>query len=94
MQAVVVRGEGGGPEALQVQVVPRPIPKLDEVLIKVDYAGVNRPDIHQRKNMFPPDDKRSHYLKLECLGSITEFGVGMSNEDNKAWKLGDKVCAI
>ncbi|XP_004295268.1 PREDICTED: quinone oxidoreductase PIG3-like [Fragaria vesca subsp. vesca] len=94
MQAVVVRGEGGGPETLQVQTVPRPIPKQDEVLVKVDYAGVNRPDIHQREDMLPPDDRRSHYLGLECSGSITEFGVGMSNEDKKAWKLGDKVCAI
>ncbi|XP_062013507.1 uncharacterized protein LOC133729896 [Rosa rugosa] len=101
MFAVVTTTEGKA-DVLQVRRVPRPKPKADEMLVKVSSAGVNRPDIHQRETKLPPwegssdggSNRRSDYLGLECSGTISEYGVGMSEKDMKAWKIGDKVCAI
>jgi NADPH:quinone reductase len=71
--------------------VERPVPELkaDQVLIKVRAAGVNRPDVMQRKGMYPPPSEASDIPGLEIAGIITELGDNTSN-----LKIGDKVCAL
>ncbi|XP_004302946.1 PREDICTED: quinone oxidoreductase PIG3-like [Fragaria vesca subsp. vesca] len=95
MYAVVTTTLGAA-DVLQVRLVPKPKPKANEVLVEVAYAGVNRPDIHQREIMLPPDIKntRSEYLGPECSGKVSEHGAGLSEEDKKSWKIGNTVCAI
>ena len=79
----------GGPENLLL--VKRETPKLnlDEVLIKVGAAGVNRPDIMQRQGLYPAPPGASDIPGLEIAGEIVEI-----NSDNTKFKLGDKVCAL
>ena len=79
----------GGPENLLL--VKRETPKLnlDEVLIKVSAAGVNRPDIMQRQGLYPAPPGASDIPGLEVAGEIVEI-----NSDNTKFKLGDKVCAL
>ena len=79
----------GGPENLLL--VKRETPKLnlDEVLIKVSAAGVNRPDIMQRQGLYPAPPGASDIPGLEIAGEIVEI-----NSDNTKFKLGDKVCAL
>jgi len=68
---------------------PTPRPKADEVLIKVHAAGVNRPDIMQRKGLYPPPEGASDILGLEVAGVIVDLGNTSSH-----LKIGDKVCAL
>ena len=79
----------GGPENLLL--VKRETPKLnlDEVLIKVSAAGVNRPDIMQRQGLYPAPPGASDIPGLEIAGEIVEI-----NSDSTKFKLGDKVCAL
>ena len=79
----------GGPENLLL--VKRETPKLnlDEVLIKVSAARVNRPDIMQRQGLYPAPPGASDIPGLEIAGEIVEI-----NSDNTKFKLGDKVCAL
>jgi putative PIG3 family NAD(P)H quinone oxidoreductase len=79
----------GGPEMLKP--AQRPMPKLGagEVLIKVEAAGVNRPDVAQRKGEYPPPAGASDIPGLEIAGTVVALGAGV-----KQWKLGDKVCAL
>ena len=51
---VVVAPRPGGPEALQIETRPRPDPGPREILVRVEAAGVNRPDVHQRQGNYPP----------------------------------------
>ena len=66
-----------------------PTPKPHEVLIKVDVAGVNRPDLLQRKGSYPPPADASPYMGLEVSGTITAIGNAVSG-----FKVGDQVCAL
>ena len=79
----------GGPEVLYIG--NRPIPKIrvNEILIKVKAAGVNRPDILQREGGYPPPKDASDILGLEVSGEIVEIGKKVKN-----MKKGDKVCAL
>ena len=78
----------GGPEALQPVERPRPTPKLGEVLIEVEAAGVNRPDIMQREGRYPPPPGASDLPGLEVAGTIVDAnGV-------ERWRQGDRVCAL
>jgi len=61
----------------------------NEVLIKVHYAGVNRPDIFQRKGQYPPPKGASAILGLEVSGEIIAAGQAASQ-----WREGDLVCAL
>lgn len=65
------------------------IPEADQVLIKVSYAGVNGPDLAQRKGMYPPPPGASEILGLEVSGIIVAIG-----EDVAQWQVGDRVCAL
>jgi NADPH2:quinone reductase len=80
--------EPGGPEVLRR--VERQVPELRprEVLIRIEAAGVNRPDIMQRQGKYPPPPGASDILGLEVAGEIVE-----TNGDTR-WNPGDRVCAL
>ncbi|MEA3163038.1 MAG: NADPH:quinone reductase [Verrucomicrobiota bacterium] len=82
-------GKGGGPEVLHLE--EGPIPKIgsNEVLIQVQFAGVNRPDILQRLGNYPPPPGASPILGLEVAGPVAARGSEVT-----AWKIGDQVCAL
>jgi putative PIG3 family NAD(P)H quinone oxidoreductase len=82
-------GAGGGPDVLKVESMPIPIPGPDDVLIEVHYAGVNGPDIMQRKGRYPPPPGASPVLGLEVSGIVAAVGANVSE-----WKAGDAVCAL
>jgi NADPH:quinone reductase len=79
----------GGPEVLRVTQRPVPVPAANEVLIEVAAAGVNRPDILQRKGGYPPPPGASDIPGLEVSGTVIAKGAGA-----KKWKTGDRVCAL
>ncbi len=66
-----------------------PIPEPDEVLIQVRYAGINRPDIMQRKGLYPPPPGASDIPGLEVSGTIVKLGCSVNNLN-----IGDSVCAL
>jgi NADPH2:quinone reductase len=85
-----IRMDGaGGPEVMKIAAGPVPAPKPDEVLIRVQAAGVNRPDVAQRQGSYPPPQGASPILGLEVAGEVVATGAEVS-----AWKAGDKVCAL
>lgn len=89
MKAIVITGPGA-PEVLQIQERERPQPKGTEVLIKVYAAGINRPDVFQRKGNYPPPLGAPQDIPgLEVAGLIEEIGA-----DVTVWKPGDRVCAL
>ena len=79
----------GGPEVLKSQILPVPQPGAGEVLIKVAYAGVNRPDVAQRQGTYPPPKGASPIPGLEIAGEVVAIGAGVDND-----KLGRRVCAL
>jgi len=85
----ITHGAGGGPEVLVPATGPLPQPKADEVLIRVLAAGVNRPDVSQRKGEYPPPPGASPVIGLEVAGEVVAVGP-----EAGAWKPGDKVCAL
>jgi NADPH2:quinone reductase len=89
MKAIVIT-HPGGPEVLQM--VERPIPEYsaNEVLVKVAAAGINRPDVSQRKGHYPPPSGASPDIPgLEIAGTVIEAGANVTR-----WKTGDKICAL
>jgi len=88
MQAVEIT-QPGGPEVLQLVERPDPVPGPGEVLIKVRAAGVNRPDVIQRKGAYPAPPGASDLPGLEVAGEI----VGGEPEAG-GFKRGDRVCAL
>ena len=87
MQAIVANAPGG-PEVLTI--VERAVlrPERDEVLVKVAAAGVNRPDILQRRGVYPPPPGASDILGLEIAGTVVAAGEGAEG------LMGRKVCAL
>ncbi|WP_309623610.1 NAD(P)H-quinone oxidoreductase [Novosphingobium sp.] len=79
----------GGPDVLRLEKLPVPRPGPGEVLIKVAYAGVNRPDVIQRQGFYPPPPGASPLPGLEVSGTIAALGEGVT-----AWLPGQKVCAL
>lgn len=88
MTAIGIR-EPGGPEMLVVEERPLPEPQAGEILIKVGAAGVNRPDVMQRKGLYPPPKGVSDIPGLEVAGHVAALGP-----DAKRWKVGDAVTAL
>ena len=70
----VVAPRPGGPEALEIQLRQRPVPAEGEVLIRVEAAGVNRPDVHQRQGHYPPPVGVTDVLGLEIAGEVVALG--------------------
>ncbi|HTS23225.1 MAG TPA: NAD(P)H-quinone oxidoreductase [Casimicrobiaceae bacterium] len=88
MRYVAAR-EPGPPEVLGLAQGPLPEPRRGEVLIRVAYAGVNRPDCLQRAGGYPPPPDASPIIGLEVAGSIAALGEGV-----REWRIGDVVCAL
>ena len=85
-----IAADGTGlPEVMRMATGPLPVPKPDEVLIRVLAAGVNRPDIAQRQGSYPPPPGASPILGLEVSGEIVAAGEAVAG-----WKIGDRVCAL
>ena len=82
-------GSGGSPDVLVLKDGPMPEVGAGEVLIKVAYAGVNRPDVLQRSGRYPPPADASPHIGLEVAGEIAAVGQGVDE-----WKKGDRVCAL
>ncbi len=80
---------GGGPECLRMAEGPVPEPGPHDVLVRVAYAGINRPDVFQRSGSYPPPADASPLLGLEISGEIVALGADVSG-----WKIGDQVCAL
>lgn len=79
----------GGPEMLHLAQRPLPVAGSNEVLIQVKACGVNRPDILQRKGLYPPPPGASDIPGLEVAGIIVAVGSGVCS-----WQPGDRVCAL
>ena len=79
----------GGPEALVPEERPVPTPGEGEILIRVRAAGVNRPDVMQRKGLYPAPPGASDIPGLEVAGEIAALGPAV-----KRWKEGDRVMAL
>src|SRR5438067_11262389 len=79
----------GGPEVLVPVERPQPNPAAGEVLIKVAAAGVNRPDVMQRRGTYPPPPGASDIPGLEVAGVVDAIGDGVTG-----WQRGDRVCAL
>ena len=88
MQAIEIT-KPGGPEVLQLTTRPMPTPANDQVIIKVAYAGVNRPDALQRAGLYNPPKGASDLPGLEASGEVVARGAGVSSV-----KVGDQVCAL
>src|ERR1700744_3426029 len=88
MRAVIIT-EPGGPEVLQWEEVPDPVPGPGEVLIDVAAAGVNRADLLQRQGLYPPPPGAPPYPGMEVAGRIESVGA-----DVTGWQPGDEVCAL
>jgi putative PIG3 family NAD(P)H quinone oxidoreductase len=88
MKAVEISAPGG-PEVLKLTERPVPQPQKGEVLIQVTAAGVNGPDIMQRKGLYPAPAGASDLPGLEVSGAIVAMGDGVSR-----WSVGDKVTAL
>ena len=88
MTAIAIR-EPGGPDVLQPVSVPVPVPGHGQILIKIAYAGVNRPDALQRAGAYAPPASASPLPGLECAGHVASIGPGVVR-----WNIGDAVCAL
>ncbi|MEO0916617.1 MAG: NAD(P)H-quinone oxidoreductase [Pseudomonadota bacterium] len=88
MRAIVMR-EPGGPDVLEMAEIETPTPRPQDVLIKVTAAGVNGPDLVQRRGHYPPPDGASPHLGLEVSGSVVACGSNVT-----AWSPGDQVVAL
>ena len=77
MTAIAIDGKGG-PEVLKAARQPLPVPGAGEVLIKVAASGVNRPDVLQRKGLYPAPKGHSTLPGLEVAGTIAAVGEDVS----------------
>jgi NADPH2:quinone reductase len=78
----------GGPDVLRPVSRPVPAPVEGEVLVRVEAAGVNRPDVMQRMGKYPPPPGASEIPGLEIAGTIVAVTAG------GRWRPGDRVCAL
>ena len=86
---IIEAAQPGGPEVLRPSSAALPVPKPDEVLIRVQVAGVNRPDVAQRSGSYPPPPGASPLIGLEVSGEVVATGA-----DVRGYRVGDKVCAL
>jgi NADPH:quinone reductase len=88
MRYVSVTGAGAA-EVMHISHGPLPQSGADDVLIKVAYAGVNRPDLLQRAGSYAPPPTASPVMGLEVSGIVAAVGTNVTQ-----WKMGDVVCAL
>ena len=86
---LIEHGTGGGPEVLVPARGPVSVPRADEVLIRTQAVGVNRPDVAQRSGSYPPPPGASPVIGLECAGEVVTVGEVVTR-----YKPGDRVCAL
>jgi len=79
----------GPPDVLKLIERPDPTPGRGELLIRVAAAGVNRPDVLQRRGMYPPPPGASDIPGLEVAGTVESCGEGVTG-----WRVGQRVCAL
>ena len=79
----------GGPEQLKTALRPTPKPGDNEVLVRVEAAGVNRPDVMQRQGRYPPPPGASDLPGMEIAGEVVALGPNVSGVS-----LGDKVTSL
>ena len=85
----IEHGTGGAPEVMHLGQTAAPQAGPGDVLIKVAYAGVNRPDCLQRSGRYPPPPGASPILGLEASGHVVAVGEGVTQ-----WHIGDAVCGL
>jgi NADPH2:quinone reductase len=85
----IAAAQAGGPEVLVPATGPVPVPSGDEVLISVQAAGVNRPDVSQREGKYPPPPGASPIIGLEVAGKVVALGP-----DARGLRVGEPVCAL
>ena len=88
MRAMAI-SEPGGPQVLQPVDVPVPVPGHGQILIRIAYAGINRPDALQRAGNYAPPPTASPLPGLEASGHVAAIGPGVTR-----WAEGDAVCAL
>lgn len=88
MRAITIAGKGG-PDVLQLSDLPLPVPGPGEILIKVAAAGINRPDVMQRKGLYPAPKGHSPLPGLEVSGTVAALGPG-----TQRFKIGDEILAL
>jgi NADPH:quinone reductase-like Zn-dependent oxidoreductase len=88
MQVAETTG-AGGPDVLVAATRLVPAPAAAEVLVRVAFAGVNGPDLMQRRGLYPPPKGASDLLGLEIAGEVVACGAAVSR-----WRPGDLVCAL
>ncbi|AYD00068.1 NAD(P)H-quinone oxidoreductase [Neorhizobium sp. NCHU2750] len=79
----------GAPEVMTLSRGPLPVARLGEILVRVEAAGVNRPDVAQRQGIYPPPKEASPILGLEIAGEVVALGDGVTG-----FNIGDKVCGL
>ena len=79
----------GAPDVLKPCALPIPVPGHGQILIRVAFAGVNRPDALQRAGLYAPPAGASPLPGLECSGQVAAIGPGVTR-----WQVGDAVCAL
>ena len=88
MKFVAVTAAGPA-EVMHIAAGALPVIGANDVLIKVEFAGVNRPDVAQRSGTYAPPPAASPIMGLEVSGSIADIGAAVTQ-----WKVGDTVCAL
>ncbi|WP_108484881.1 NAD(P)H-quinone oxidoreductase [Oceaniglobus ichthyenteri] len=88
MQAIEITTPGG-PDVLRPVTRDVPVPGHGQILIKLSYAGVNRPDALQRAGQYAPPPGASDLPGLEGAGEVAAIGPGVTR-----WRVGDRVCAL
>lgn len=88
MKAILVNDD----KSLRWDEVPNPVLAADDVLIKVEYAALNRADLMQREGDYPPPPGCPEWMGLEVSGEIIEMGAGAAAKSS--FRRGDKVCAL
>lgn len=79
----------GGPDVLRPVSLPVPVPGHGQIIVRLAYAGVNRPDALQRAGSYAPPASASPLPGLEGAGTVVAMGPGVTR-----WQIGDKVCAL
>ena len=83
---VVAIAQPGGPGVLDLRRRPVPSPGHGQIVIRVAYAGVNRPDVLQRQGAYAPPPGASDLPGLECSGHVAEVGPGVTR-----WKAASRI---
>ena len=79
----------GGPEVMTIARKPLPVLKPGEILVRVEAAGVNRPDVAQRQGTYPPPKEASPILGLEISGEVVDVAPAVTE-----FSIGNKVCGL